>query len=332
MASPEFDPRPSILIGDASEIYLQRTLTILRNEGLNPSVAMEFVSENSGILCGMKEALSLLAKVLPETGSEVWALEEGESIEAKEVALRIKAPYSSFALYETTLCGLLASCTGWATAARKCVDAAQGIPVVAMAASQIHPNVVAIVDYASVIGGCVSVSTVSGARLSGITPSGNMPSSLPLLMGDTVKAMQSFDRHMPQDVPRIALIDTIKDESEEALNVARALRERLRGVSVNTPPERGGVTIDLIREIRSRLDLEGFQHVEIFALGNFNAQIIEQFVASGAPINGFGINTPIADARPNKFTADIHEIDGKAVAKRGKIPGLTQNHRLDRVM
>ena len=106
-----------------------------------------------------------------------------------------------------------------------------------MAASQIHPNVVAIVDYASVIGGCVSVSTVSGARLSGITPSGNMPSSLPLLMGDTVKAMQSFDRHMPQDVPRIALIDTIKDESVEALNVARALRERLRGVCVNTPPE-----------------------------------------------------------------------------------------------
>ena len=153
--------------------------------------------------------------------------------------MRVKAPYGSLGLYETAISGALASSTGWATAARECVGAAGDTPVIAVGAKHIHPNVAANMDYASVIGGCVSCSTILGARLAGVTPAGNMPHPLPLLMGDTVKAMQAFDRHMPQEVPRVALVDTFKDEAEESLNVARALGEKLRGVRLDTPPERG---------------------------------------------------------------------------------------------
>lgn len=332
MVNPEFEIRPSVLVGDTADIYLQRTLTILRNEGINPNVTMEFVAQRRGTFCGIREVRALLTKVLPESGSEVWALEEGESVDEREVALRIKAPYGSYGLYETTICGILSSCSGWAAAARECVEAAQGIPVVALAARHIHPNVAANIDYASVVGGCVSVSTILGARLSGITPAGNMPHVLPLLMGDTVKAVVAFDQHMPQEVPRVALVDTFKDEAEESLNVARALGEKLRGVRLDTPPERGGVTVDLVKEVRSRLDLAGFRHVEIFVSGGFTADKIKQFVESGAPVNGFGVGASISNARPVNFTADIHEIDGKPVAKRGRTPGVTANPRLDRIM
>jgi nicotinate phosphoribosyltransferase len=333
MVSPEFDIRPSILVGDTADVYLQRTLTILRNEGVNPSVTMEFSPKHKGVFCGIKEVRTLLAKVLPETGSEVWALDEGETIDVKEVALRIKAPYSTFGLYETSICGILSSCSGWATAARDCVEAAQGIPVVAIGARHIHPNVAANIDYAAVVGGgCVSCSTILGARLSGITPSGNMPHILPLLIGDTVKAVQAFDRHMPQEVPRVALVDTFKDEAGESLNVAHALREKLRGVRLDTPLERGGVTPELVKEVRVRLDLAGFRHVEIFVSGGFTAQKIKEFMDLGAPVSGFGVGSYISDASPNDFTADIHEIDGRPAAKRGRIPGITPNPRLDRVM
>ena len=332
MVNTPFDIRPSILVGDTADVYLQRTLTVLRNESINPTVTMEFFSRSDGVFCGIREVRALLAKVLPETGSEVWALEEGEVLEAKEVALRIKAPYSSFGLYETTICGVLASCTGWATAARECVEAAQGVPVVASAARHVHPNVSANIDYSAVIGGCASCSTVMGARLAGITPSGNMPHTLPLIMGDAVKAIQAFDRHMPQEVPRIALVDTFNDEAEEALNVAQALRERLRGVRLDTPAERGGVTPELVKEVRARLDLAGFRHVEIFVSGGFTAERIRQFVQSGAPVAGFAVGSYISSTPPNDFTADIHEVDGRPIAKRGRTPGITLNPRLDRVM
>jgi nicotinate phosphoribosyltransferase len=332
MVNKPFDIRPSILVGDTADVYLQRTLTILRNESINPTVTMEFFPQRSGVYCGIREVRSLLTKVLPESGSEVWSLQEGETIQADEVVLRIKAPYSSFGLYETTICGVLASSTGWATAASECVEAAEGIPVVASAARHVHPNVAANIDYASVVGGCVSCSTVMGARLAGITPSGNMPHALPLIMGDAVKAIQSFDRHMPQEVPRIALVDTFNDEAQESLEVAQALRERLRGVRLDTPPERGGVTSDLAKEVRARLDLAGFRHVEIFVSGGFTRERIREFVEAGAPVNGFAVGSYISSTPPNDFTADIHEIDGRPIAKRGRTPGVTQSPRLDRVM
>jgi nicotinate phosphoribosyltransferase len=37
-------------------------------------------------------------------------------------------------------------------------------------------------------------------------------------------------------------------------------------------------------------------------------------------------------ARPIDFTADLHEFEGKPIAKRGRIPGITPSPRLTRVL
>ena len=332
MVSPEFEVKRPVLVGDTADVYLQRTLTILRNESINPDVAMEFAPRRAGVFCGVSEVRTLLARVLPETGREVWALEEGASVEAGEVALRVKAPYSSIGLYETAITGALSSGTAWATAARECVDAANGTPVVSLGARHVHPNVVADMDYAAIVGGCVSCSTIQGARLAGVTPAGNMPHALPILIGGSVAAMQAFDSHMPQEVPRIAIVDTFRDEAEEALNVARAMGDKLRGVCLATPPQRGGVTLELVREVRIRLDQSDFRHVEIMVTGGFTPDRIREFVAAEAQVNIFGVGAYVATASSNTFSAEIQEIDGRPFARRGRIPGVTANPRLDRVI
>ncbi len=298
MVNADFEIRRSLLVGETADVYLQRTLTILRNEGVNPVVALEFSPRRAGIFCGITEVRGLLSRVLPESGIEVWALSEGDPIDAGEVALRVKAPYSSVGLYETAISGILAQCTGFASAARECVDAASGTPVLALGARHVHPDVAGILGYSAVVGGCVSCSTIQGARLAGITPSGNMPHSLSLLLGGTVQAMEALDKHMPQEVPRIALVDTFRDESEEALAVSRALREKLRGIRINTPSTRGGATPDLIKEVRARLDLSGFRHVEIMVSGGLNPERITEFVEAEAPVNTFGIGAYIAATGP----------------------------------
>ena len=269
---------------------------------------------------------------------EVWALEEGATLSAKEVALRIKARYVPLGLYETAICGILASCSGWATAAHECVQAAGGrpdeggVPVVSFGARHVHPNVAGVMDYSAVTGGCVSCSSVLGAKLAGISPSGTMPHALIIIMGDTVRAVQAVDKHIPPEVPRIALVDTFKDEAEETLNVARALQDQLRGVRLDTPVERGGVAPDLVKEVRARLDQANFNHVEIWVSGGLTPERIRQFRESNAPVDGLGVGSHISSARPNDFTADIHEVDGKPVAKRGRIPGVTPNPRLERIV
>jgi len=332
MKKPEFEPSQEVLSGETADIYFARTIEILRHEGLNPIATMELFSSRAGMLCSMEEVKSLLDRVLPKDCREVWALDEGQSMDAREVVLRIKAPYQSYGLYETALCGILSHCSGWATAAREVVAAARGIPVISFGARHVHPSVAGILDYSAIVGGCAGCSSVAGAALAGIEPAGTMPHALIIVMGDTVRATVAFDKYMPPEVPRVSLVDTFKDEAEESLRVAEALGARLNSVRLDTPGERGRVTADLVKEVRVRLDLASYHKVKIFVSGGLDPERITYFLESGAPVDGFGVGSYISSARPIDFTADLHEVDGKPIAKRGRIPGITPNPRLKRVM
>ncbi len=329
---PKFEPSEAVLSGETADIYFARTIDILRHEALNPVATMEVFSSRAGILCGMEEVKALLSRILPESNREVWALAEGETMNRKEVVLRITAPYQSYGLYETAIDGILAQCSGWATAARQCVEVARGIPITSFGARHVHPSVAGVMDYAAIIGGCAGCSSIAGAKLAGIEPSGTMPHALIIIMGDTVTATIAFDKYMPSEVPRVSLVDTFKDEAEESLLVAQALGEKLNSVRLDTPGERGGVTADLVKEVRARLDLAGFKHVGIFVSGGIDPERIAYFIESGAPVDGFGVGSYITGAKPIDFTADLHEVEGKPIAKRGRIPGITPNPRLKRVM
>jgi len=329
---PKFEPAEAVLSGETADIYFAHTIDILRHEALNPVATMEVFSSRAGILCGMEEVKALLSRILPEDNREVWALVEGEAMERKEVILRITAPYQSYGLYETAIDGILAQCSGWATAARQCVEVAQEIPIISFGARHVYPSVAGIMDYAAIVGGCAGCSSIAGAKLAGVEPSGTMPHALIIIMGDTVTATVAFDRYMPPEVPRVSLVDTFKDEAEESLLVAQVLGEKLNSVRLDTPGERGGVTADLVKEVRARLDLAGFKKVGIFISGGIDPERIIYFIENGAPVDGFGVGSYISGAKPIDFTADLHEVEGKPIAKRGRIPGVTPNPRLKKVM
>jgi nicotinate phosphoribosyltransferase len=324
-------PSTEILSGDSADVYFMRAAGILEKEGRDPLVTMEVFARQDAVLCGIDEARNLLGHVLADCNpgeTRVEALSDGDRIAPKEVVLRIHARYRLFGLYETALLGMLAQSTGWATAARECVDAAAPEPVISFGARHIHPDITDVLDYAAIVGGCVGASTPAGARLAGLAPTGTMPHSLVLIFGDTVDAALAFDRHVEKDVPRIVLVDTFKDEAEEALRVAHALGDRLYGVRLDTPSERGRVTPDLVTEVRARLDQAGFDHVKIVVSGGLNPERIGIFKDAGALVDSYAVGSYISGATPIDFTGDIKEIDGRPIAKRGRIPGLTDSPRL----
>jgi nicotinate phosphoribosyltransferase len=328
----KFEPSEAVLSGETADIYFVRAVDILRHEGINPVATMEVFANRAGILCGMEEVKALLSRILPEKNREVWALSEGDTMAAKEVVLRITAPYQSYGVYETAIDGILAPCSGWATAAGECVEAAKGIPIISFGARHVHPSVAGVMEYSAIVGGCVSCSSIVGAKLAGVEPRGSMPHALILIMGDTVKATAAFDKYMPPDVPRISLVDTFKDEVEESLRVAKALGDKLNSVRLDTPNERGWVTPELAKEVRANLDLAGFKKVGILVSGGADPKRIAYLVDHGAPIDAFGVGSYISGAKPIDFTADLHEVEGKPIAKRGRIPGITPNPRLKRIM
>ena len=329
-------PLPSLLSGENADVYFLRTERVLSGEGRNPVVTMEVFCRRAGAtLCGIDEAKGLLSLALEADvaagNATVWGLKDGDLIEAKEVVLRIRAPYQSIARFETAYLGMMAHGTGWATAARAIVDAAAPTPVIAFGARHVHPNIADRLDYAAIIGGATSASTTAGSSRAGRLPVGTMPHALVLLYGDTVEAALAFDRQIEPDVPRIVLVDTFRDESEESGRVAAALGSKLGGVRLDRASELGGVTPALVAEVRAALDAAGATAAQIVISGGLSLERIAEFKAAGSRVDTYAVGSAISGVRPIDFTADIHEIDGQPIGKRGRPSGTTSSPRLREV-
>lgn len=318
-----------ILQGLTTDAYFVNTSRVLERTGLaDARVTAEIFLRSEGVLAGVDEALRLLAHAPGAADAiEAWSLPEGSPIEAKQVVMRIRGPYKAFALYETALLGILAHSSGWATAASRVVRAAVPKPVYSFGARHIHPAVAPVMERAALVGGAAGAACVLGARLMGQEPVGTMSHAYLLITGDTVVGAQAYDQHAPDGSPRIVLVDTFKDEAEEALRVAAALGPRLEGIRLDTPAERGGVTPGLLREVRARLDLAGRRDVRILVSGGLTAERIEELKPFA---DAFGVGSAISTAPPIEATMDVKEVDGRPVAKRGRIPGLTDAPGLER--
>ena len=315
-----------IVAGATTDIYFVKTAELLEKvDKSDVVVTAEIFSRGHGIACGTEECLQLLKDV----PADVYALPEGEEFFEKDVLMRLEGRYSEFGIYETALLGILASSCGWATAAHECRQAAGEKPFLCFGARHVHPAVAPVMERAAVVGGASGASCILGARLAGIEPSGTVPHSVFLIVGDTVDVAKIYHNIMPAGAARIVLVDTFRDEAEEALRVANALGEHLEGIRLDTPSERGGVTVGLVREVRARLDQAGFGHVKILATGGLNpARIIE---LSNAGVDSFGVGSYISGATPIDMTMDLKIVAGHPVAKRGRIPGITPSGKLVRM-
>jgi nicotinate phosphoribosyltransferase len=317
-----------IMRGLTTDIYFIKTREILKELNLlQTSVTAEvFAGRAGGMLAGVAEVKNLLK----DKNIEVWSLPEGEFFKEKEVVMRIQGKYDDFGIYETAFLGILASSSGWATASHYIKSLAGNKPVICFGARHLHPAVAPVMEKAAVTGGADGASCILGAKLAGVEPSGTVPHAVFLIVGDTVKVAQAYKTVMPSGSPVIVLVDTFKDEAEEALRVAEALGKDLNSVRLDTPSERGGVTPGLVREIRARLDQAGYPQVKILVSGGVNPERLPGLVEAGA--DAFGVGSYISNALPIDMTMDIKEINGIPIAKRGRIPGQTPAPRLKRIL
>lgn len=316
-----------IMTGATTDIYFVKTREILEKKGLAETTATaEIFARRGGILAGVTEVMGLLHGC----PVEVWSLPEGQAFRAKEVIMRITGKYKDYGIYETALLGILASSSGWATAAREIKEAAGDKKVFCFGSRHVHPAVAPVMERAALIGGADGASCILAAKLAGKEPSGTLPHAIVMIMGDTVEVAKAYDEIMPDGEPRTVLVDTFKDEAEEALRVARALGPALQGIRLDTASERGGVTPGLVQEVRARLDQEGFSHVRIFVSGGLDLEKV--IVLKDAGADAFGVGSYISGAAPIDMTMDLKEVNGQPVAKRGRIPGITRNERLVKIM
>ena len=245
-------------------------------------------------------------------------MKEGTLFSPHQPVMEISGTYLSFGRYETTLLGLICQASGIATMAARCKKAAGDKEVISFGARRMHPTIAPLIERNAYIGGCDGVSVGLGAELIGKEPVGTMPHALILIMGDTVTATKAFDEVIEPRVRRVSLIDTFNDEKVEALNVAGELGDRLYAVRLDTPGSRRGDFLELMREVRWELDLRGYTEVKLFLSGGIDEKDIERF---NPLADAYGVGTAISNAPVIDFSMDIVEIEGKPLAKRGKMSG-----------
>jgi nicotinate phosphoribosyltransferase len=313
------DPK-EIKEGKLTDIYFVRTMQVLKAKKIDKWVKAEFIAKRFpedygwGVLAGIEET----AYLLKDLKVSVRTMKEGTIFRAFEPVMEIEGMYTDFGLFETSLLGLLCQASGVATKAARCKKAAGDRRVISFGARRIHPVVAPMVERNAFIGGCDGVSVVKNAELIGEEPSGTMPHALILIMGDTVEATKAFDEVISPKVKRVSLIDTFNDEKIEAIRVAEALGKKLFGIRLDTPSSRRGDFTKIIEEIRWELNLRGFGHVKIYVSGGLDEKRI---LALNPVVDAYGVGTSITNARVIDFAMDIIEIDGKPLAKRGKMSG-----------
>jgi len=309
-----------IKAGEVSDVYFQRTVEILNARGDRKHVKAEVYLKSLpedwhwGVLAGIEEAGRLLEGVKVD----VKAMDEGTVFAPYQPVLTLEGIYVDWAQYETALLGLLCQASGITTKAARCKMAAGERQVISFGARRMHPALAPMIERNAFIGGCDGVAVTKSAELIDADPMGTIPHSLVLMVGDTVEALKAFHEVIEPKVRRVALIDTLQDEKFEAIRVAEALGKELFAVRLDTPSSRRGDLYRIIEEVRWELNIRGFDHVKIIASGGVDEY---EILHLNPVVDAYGVGTSIANAPVLNFGLDIMEIEGRAMAKRGKWSG-----------
>ncbi len=320
--------------GYYSDAYFNRAREILERDRYRRIVRMQVFQRNSSVLCGIDEAIAILKLCSGRSDGTVWvngwqdlrvcALYDGDPIEPFETVMTIEGDYALFAHLETPYLGALSRRTRIATNARAIVDAAGGKQVLFFPARFDHHLVQTGDGYAAYISGALGVSTDANAEWWGSRGMGTVPHGLIAAYGgDTVLATEKFAEYIDPSINVISLVDFDNDCVGTTLAVARALGERLWGVRLDTSgtlvdasviPQMGtfsptGVNPQLVHNVRSALDAEGFAFVRIVASGGFNPARIRSFERERVPVDAYAVGSAFFDdAGHYDFTADIVAI------------------------
>lgn len=322
MTEESFDTLPdeAIAAGHVTDAYFDRTEETLEYTDRNPTVIAEvtadqFPTGEFEVLAGTHEVAQLL-EGLPV---DVDALPEGTLFDSGPV-LTVEGPYRSFLRFETSLLGMLSQASAYATRALAARQVAGEATVVSFGTRHVHPALATVVERSSLVGGFDGISNVAAGERLEVEATGTMPHALLLVFGadNTVEAWTAFHEAVDEDVPRIALCDTFTDEVVESLDAANALGDALDGVRLDTTGSRRGDFRHITREVRWKLDEQGFDHVELFLSGGIGLEAIDELKPYA---DGFGVGSYITDAPPVDFALDIVEVDGEPTGKRGKLSG-----------
>lgn len=266
---------------------------------------------------------------------EVWAMPEGTIAFAREPLLRVTAPIIEAQLVETYLLNAVGFHTLIASQGARVTLAAAGRSWVDFGARRAHGVDAALAAARSAwLTGAAGTSLVLAGRDHSLPLSGTMAHSYVLSHPTERQAFLSFARTFPDDA--VLLIDTF-DTLEGARIAAQAARElAAEGIGVAGVRLDSGDLAALAKGVRAILDEAGFPGIRILVSGGLDEHSVARLVASGDPIDGFGVGTRLTTGGTDpsldaiyKLVQDQRGPQMKTSTGKETLPGVKQVHRIE---
>lgn len=265
---------------------------------------------------GFREPFLAALGALRFTG-DVHALPEGTACFINEPMLRITAPISQAQVVESRLLSLVHLSTLIASKAARSVLAAPGKLLVDFGMRRAHGAEAGLLAArAAYLAGFSGTATVLAGIEFGVPVFGTMAHSYIEAHADEISAFRAFARSFPANV--VLLIDTYDTEraAEKVVRLAPELERegiRVRGVRLDS-----GDLAAHARAVRAILDRGGLKEATIFSSGNLDELKVQQLLAAGAPIDGFGIGTSLDTSSDAPFLDCAYKLQEYAGTPRRK--------------
>jgi nicotinate phosphoribosyltransferase len=266
---------------------------------------------------------------------EVHAMPEGTVFFPNEPVLRVTAPMPEAQLVESRLLNLLHFEVMVASKAARAVLVAPGKRLIDFGMRRAHGAEAGLLAArAAYLAGFDGSSAALAAPRFGIPVFGTMAHSFVQAHESESAAFRHFARAFPGAA--LLLIDTY-DTVAAARKIVRLAPELAReGIALRGVRLDSGDLGALARDVRRVLDDAGLTQAMIFASGNLDEHQVRDLVATGAPIDAFGIGTSLVtstDAPSLDAVYKLQEYAGRPRRKRstGKAtwPGRKQVYRRD---
>lgn len=239
---------------------------------------------------------------------DVYAFPEGSVMFPGEPIVTVKAPIIECSIIETYLLLSMNFNSLIATKTNRIVSSAGDRLVMEFGARRAQGADASITGArAAYIAGAPITSNTYSAKKYGFKASGTMAHSWIQAFDSEYEAFKTYAKMYPDNC--ILLIDTYDTLESGLVNAMKVFKEELLPKGLT-----GGVRIDsgdlayLSKEVRKRLDENGFEDFKIVASNSLDEFKIESLLSQGAKIDSFGIGERLITAKSDPVFGGVYKL------------------------
>ncbi len=235
--------------------YFLRAKEVLEKETLNPRVlAQVFIRKGNCKVYGLEEAIACICNYSDiQKKGHIYSLKDGDYFDSCETLMLIEAPIQTIIDLETMYLGIISAETSIGNGVNPphYISIKENIKKIE---NLINPRTISYfgarhwrydkdydIAFACRDGGAINCSTDEGGNAWGSEGVGTIPHALQTiyhwkygLQRAVVESTKAFNRHMPKEIPRVALIDYANRELSDTMSSIKELKKDLYGIRIDT--------------------------------------------------------------------------------------------------